>query len=164
MTARFRVDGDSLANLLAALDATVEQLDDMRPAWRDLRLKWQQRADRQWRANRWKPLSPRYARAVGRTHATLDTRLGRRPPGLDHPPGQLRRLFRAPANFEADRHSLLMGVRYGEGRTPAFYAYFHQKGFKTMPARKVWAPLSRSERDEWNQVVADHVFSKLRGR
>lgn len=159
MSVVVKLDREELQGILDVLNDVEQRLVDMRPAWRRLRRRWHDRAEQQWRSNRWPRLSARYARQVGRTRATLDTSAGRPPRGLDHPPGQLKRAVTGPEVFEATEHSLVMGVRFG--RSPTFYGAFHQQG-AGVPKRSVWRRLSATERRDWMQVVSDQILEPLR--
>lgn len=160
MSAVFKLDQSDLRAITDLLDRLEVRLGDMRPAWDELRVRWQERAREQFTSARWKPLSRRYAQAIGRTRATLDTSVGRAPKGLRHPPGSLRRAVTAPDTFEPTKDSLVMGVRWGVGRSPAFYMQFHQQG-RGVPRRPVWTRLSAGERRDWNDVVIDHVLEAI---
>lgn len=161
MSAVIRLNNADLQAVFNVLDDVQQALVDMRPAWVKLKDRWQDRAREQWRSNQWPALAPRYAKQVGRTRATLDTSVGRAPKGLTHPPGALKRAVTGPEVFDTTRDSLVMGVRFGVGRTPAYYGAFHQKG-AGVPLRPVWKRLGATERREWMQVVTDQILEPLR--
>lgn len=163
MSAVVTVNQADIAAILKLLNAVERATLDMHPAWSQLRTKWQERVERSWHSERWMPLSKRYAQRVGRQFATLDTSVGIPPKGMKHPPGQMKRLVVAPSTFEPTADSLVMGVRYGSGRSPAFYVQFHQEG-RGVPRRPVWERMTVAERDDWTQVIADHIAAPLRGR
>lgn len=161
MSAVLRLDESDLRAVVGILDELERRLIDLRPAWEELRRRWQARTEEHWRTARWKRLSNRYARRVGRTKATLDTSVGRRPRNLGHQPGQLRRLVTMPETFESSSDRVVMGVRYGQGRSRAWIAQFHQEG-RGVPRRPVWRRLNPSERRDWTGVVADQILEVLR--
>lgn len=161
MSPALRLDVDDVQPLYDRLDAIERSTVDLRPAWSEMRRWWQRRTQAGWRSTRWAQLSDRYARQVGRTTATLDTSEGRAPRGLGHTPGQLRRLVAEPQVFEPERQRLVMGVRWGSGRTPAFYGQFHQEG-RGVPRRPFWRRLTPTERGELVQIVADPILESLR--
>lgn len=152
MSAVIQLDSVALSEILKILDETGDAIVDMRPAWKKLRTKWQTRVDRQWTMNRWKPLDLRYARAEkgGDRRATLVKS------------GDMKRDLREPEVFEATSQQLVMGMRFGVGRTDTFYAQFHQQG-RGVPRRQIWRRLTAQERADWNQVPADHIFSAIKG-
>lgn len=163
MSAVIAINQADVAAILKLLNGVERATLDLRPAWSQLRTKWQERVERGWHSERWMPLSKRYAKQVGRHFATLDTSIGTPPKGLKHPPGQMKKLVMAPATFTPTADSLVMGVRYGAGRTPAFYVQFHQEG-RGVPRRPVWERMNAAERADWTQVIADHIAAPLRAR